>query len=82
MLHNYRNGLGSALEIHAFYRDVGETKERIHEKMLALSGEDAGNDLLQVEALQRRQEALERDISVIGSRIKVIFHIANLCELQ
>jgi hypothetical protein len=78
VLHNYRNGLGSALEIHAFYRDVGETKERIREKMLALSVEDTGHDLLQVEALQRRQETLERDISVIGSRIKVINETTNL----
>ncbi|CAG0913206.1 unnamed protein product [Notodromas monacha] len=70
VLNKYRNGLASALEIHAFYRDVGETKSRIHEKMLALSVEDVGQDLLQVEALQRRQEALERDISVIGGRIK------------
>ena len=50
--------LANAREIHAFNRDVDETKARISEKDAALS-EDYGRDLATVQALQRKHEGFE-----------------------
>ena len=36
-LNNYRQGLGGALEIHAFNRDVDDINERINEKVSSSS---------------------------------------------
>lgn len=68
-LKKYREKLGGALEIHAFNRDVEDTKERIKEKKLLLSSDDTGKDLDTVDFLIRRQEALDRDVSAISQKI-------------
>ncbi|VIO98093.1 probable spectrin beta chain, putative [Brugia malayi] len=59
----YRSQLRSALEIHAFNRDVDDTCERIQEKLTAVTSDDLGKDLHSVEALIRKQEAVERDMT-------------------
>lgn len=65
----YRGLLSGAHEIHAFNRDIADTSERIAEKSVTLSSDDRGRDLTQVEALLRKQEALERDMSAIHSKL-------------
>ncbi|VDK61916.1 unnamed protein product [Onchocerca ochengi] len=59
----YRSQLRSALEVHAFNRDVDDTCERIQEKLTAVTNDDLGKDLHSVEALIRKQEAVERDMT-------------------
>ncbi|KAK7068041.1 Spectrin beta chain, non-erythrocytic 5, partial [Halocaridina rubra] len=66
----YRSELAGALEIHAFNRDVDDTKARISEKAVILANEDTGKDLAQVETLQRKQETIIRDMSAIEKKIK------------
>ena len=66
----YRADLEGALETHAFNRDVDDTKDRISEKAVILANEDTGKDLMQVEALQRKQETIIRDMSAIEKKIK------------
>ncbi|XP_020812650.1 spectrin beta chain, non-erythrocytic 1 isoform X1 [Drosophila serrata] len=68
-LNAYRALLGGANEIHVFNRDVDDTAERIAEKSLAMSSTDTGRDLAAVEALIRREEALERDMSAVKQKI-------------
>uniref|UniRef100_A0A915PUP8 Spectrin beta chain n=1 Tax=Setaria digitata TaxID=48799 RepID=A0A915PUP8_9BILA len=53
----YRLQLRSALEVHAFNRDVDDTCERIQEKLTAVTSDDLGKDLHSVETLIRKQEA-------------------------
>ncbi|EJD74610.1 beta chain spectrin [Loa loa] len=62
-LNLYRSQLRSALEVHAFNRDVDDTCERIQEKLTAVTSDDLGRDLHSVEALIRKQEAVERDMT-------------------
>ncbi|XP_076029013.1 spectrin beta chain, non-erythrocytic 5 kst isoform X3 [Oratosquilla oratoria] len=65
----YRSELAGALEIHAFNRDIDDTKGRISEKAAILATDDTGRDLAQVEALQRKQETLIRDMTAIENKI-------------
>uniref|UniRef100_A0A6B2E568 Putative beta chain spectrin n=1 Tax=Phlebotomus kandelakii TaxID=1109342 RepID=A0A6B2E568_9DIPT len=68
-LNAYRKLLDGAYEIHVFNRDVNDTSERITEKALAMNLMDVGRDLNAVEGLQRKQEALERDMTAIEQKI-------------
>jgi len=63
--------LTRALEVHAFNRDVDDTSQRVAEKAMAMSTDDVGRDLAAVEQLQRKQEALERDMTAIEDKLKV-----------
>lgn len=65
----YRVLLDGAYEIHVFNRDLDDTSERIAEKSLAMSSEDCGRDLSAVEALRRKQDALERDMTAVKQKI-------------
>lgn len=65
----YRAMLSGANEIHAFNRDIMDTSERIAEKSVALNSDDRGRDLGQVQTLLRKQEALERDMSAIHTKL-------------
>lgn len=65
----YRSMLSVAHEIHAFNRDIADTSERIVEKSIVLNSDDRGRDFAQVQTLLRKQEALERDISAIHSKL-------------
>lgn len=50
-------------------RDVDETKAWINEKDTALSTDDYGRDLASVQALQRKHEALERDLAALEDKV-------------
>ena len=65
----YRVLLDGAYDIHVFNRDVDDTSERIAEKSLAMSSDDYGRDLSAVEALRRKQDALERDMTAVQQKI-------------
>ncbi|XP_055309165.1 spectrin beta chain, non-erythrocytic 1 isoform X4 [Sitodiplosis mosellana] len=65
----YRFMLSGAHEIHAFNRDTTDTSERIAEKSILLNSDDRGRDLAQVQTLLRKQEALERDMSAIHTKL-------------
>lgn len=67
----YRSHLAGALEVHAFNRDVDDTSQRVAEKAVAMNTDDVGRDLVAVEQLQRKQEALERDMTAIEGKLKV-----------
>ncbi|XP_044008912.1 spectrin beta chain, non-erythrocytic 5 isoform X1 [Aphidius gifuensis] len=66
----YRNILGGALEIHLFNRDIDDTSQRVAEKSLVMNTNDVGKDLAAVEHLQRKQEAMERDMTAIEGKLK------------
>lgn len=70
-LAEYKQNLSCALEIHSFNRDVDEMLDRINEKALLLSSEDLGKDLPSVEALQRKQEEVERDMTALQNQLEV-----------
>lgn len=70
-LSEYKEHLAGALEIHAFNRDIDDTSQRVAEKANILSSEDTGRDLPAVESLQRKQEALERDMTAVEGKLKV-----------
>jgi len=59
------------LDVHAFNRDVDDINERISEKAKLLSVDDLGKDLQAVQALQRKQEAIERDMSALQNQLEV-----------
>lgn len=69
-LSQYRETLAGALEVHAFNRDVADTSERICEKALAMETDDVGRNLSGVEALQRKQETLEREMTAVENKLK------------
>jgi spectrin alpha len=58
-----------AHEVQRFHRDVDEAKEWIQEKDEALSIDDVGKNLRQVQALQRKHEGLERDLAALQQKI-------------
>lgn len=67
----YRETLAGALEIHLFNRDVDDTSQRVAEKAIAMNTNDVGKDLTAVEQLQRKEEAMERDMTAIEEKLKV-----------
>ncbi|XP_076180871.1 spectrin beta chain, non-erythrocytic 5 kst isoform X3 [Ptiloglossa arizonensis] len=66
----YRETLAGALEIHLFNRDIDDTSQRVIEKSVAMNTTDVGKDLPAVEHLQRKQEAMERDMTAIEGKLK------------
>ena len=62
--------LGSAQEVQRFHRDIDETKDWIDEKDCALNNDNYGHDLASVQALQRKHDALERDLSALGEKVR------------
>jgi spectrin beta len=69
-IENYRNKLQNALEVHRFNRDLDDLNDRISEKSLILEKEDEVKNLEGVEALQRKQEKIEREVNAIEIRLK------------
>ncbi|XP_066591797.1 spectrin beta chain, non-erythrocytic 5 isoform X2 [Prorops nasuta] len=69
-LSKYRETLAGALEIHLFNRDIDDTNQRVIEKSVAMSATDVGKNLPAVELLQRKQEAMERDMTAIEGKLK------------
>ncbi|XP_040070142.1 spectrin beta chain, non-erythrocytic 1 [Ixodes scapularis] len=76
-LDSYRAKLSAALEVHAFNRDVDDTYDRINEKAIVMSTKEESKSLRAVESLQRRQDAVEREMTTIDAKLKD--HEAN-CE--
>ncbi|KAJ8678764.1 hypothetical protein QAD02_014551 [Eretmocerus hayati] len=76
-LSSYRETLAGALEIHLFNRDIDDTNQRVVEKSLAMNTNDVGKDLAGVEYLQRKQEAMERDMTAIEGKLKEHQHDAQ-----
>ena len=72
-LSGYKQKLAAALEIHSFNRDVDDIDDRINEKSVLLSSEDLGKDLPAVEALQRKQEETERDMTALQNQLEVTY---------
>ena len=70
-LSGYKQKLSAALEIHSFNRDVDDVDDRINEKSVLLSSEDLGKDLPAVQALQRKQEEIERDMTALQNQLEV-----------
>ncbi|XP_015429631.1 PREDICTED: spectrin beta chain, non-erythrocytic 5 isoform X2 [Dufourea novaeangliae] len=66
----YRETLAGALEIHLFNRDIDDTSQRVIEKSVAMNTTDVGKDLPAVEHLQRKQEAMERDMTAIEGKLR------------
>ncbi|KAK9716990.1 Variant SH3 domain [Popillia japonica] len=69
-LGQYRDKLACASEIHLFNRDVDDTSQRITEKANSMEIDDVGRDLDGVQTLQRKQEALEREMQLIHAKMK------------
>lgn len=72
--------LKSAAEIHRFNRDLNELVSRIQEKDATLSMDDLGRDLAGVQALQRRHEGYEHDLSALEHQVEVL--ISKSRDLQ
>uniref|UniRef100_A0A8B9PGF4 Calponin-homology (CH) domain-containing protein n=1 Tax=Apteryx owenii TaxID=8824 RepID=A0A8B9PGF4_APTOW len=69
-LNAYRRRLEGALEIHALIREIDDITERISEKSVLIQALDYGKDVESVENLIRRHEEMEREISVIKSKME------------
>ncbi|KAK6196167.1 hypothetical protein SNE40_001445 [Patella caerulea] len=61
--------LGSAFEVQRYHREVDETKDWIDEKDQALNNDNYGHDLASVQALQRKHDAMERDLAALGEKV-------------
>ncbi|NXV99218.1 SPTN5 protein, partial [Fregetta grallaria] len=69
-LNAYRKKLEGALEIHALIREIDDITERITKKSVVIQALDYGKDVESVENLIRRHEEMEREISVIKSKME------------
>lgn len=76
-LEAYREKLARASEIHLFIRDVDDTFQRITEKLAALEVEDVIKDLNGIEALLRKQEAVESEIFALEAKIRDHNNVAH-----
>ncbi|XP_052769142.1 spectrin beta chain, non-erythrocytic 2-like isoform X1 [Mya arenaria] len=80
-LDTYKQNLAAALEVHSFNRDVDDIDDRINEKSVLLSSDELGKDLEAVEALQRQQEAIERDMTALQNQLEKIESLSSkLCK--
>ncbi|XP_044291663.1 spectrin beta chain, non-erythrocytic 5 [Varanus komodoensis] len=66
----YWKKLEGALEIHALIREIEDITERISEKSALMQALDYGKDVESVENLIRRHEEMEREISIIQSKME------------
>ncbi|XP_019374606.1 PREDICTED: spectrin beta chain, non-erythrocytic 5 [Gavialis gangeticus] len=69
-LNGYKRKLEGALEIHALIREIDDITERISEKSALIQALDYGKDVESVANLIRRHEEMEREISVIQSKME------------
>lgn len=69
-LEEYRVKLNRALETHKYNRDAEEIEERIQSKLPQLLIQDVGRDLEHVEALIRKQDAVEAQVHAVEQRVK------------
>lgn len=64
-----QNKLLEAYEIQRFFRDTDKGISWINEKSVPLLIDDCGRDLASVQALQRKHDALERDLAALNEKI-------------
>jgi spectrin alpha len=64
--------LFGAHEIQNFNRDAEETLAWMNEKDVTLSTDDCGRDLPSVQALQRKHDTVERDLSALDEKVKAL----------
>uniref|UniRef100_A0A8C3QRB7 Calponin-homology (CH) domain-containing protein n=1 Tax=Cyanoderma ruficeps TaxID=181631 RepID=A0A8C3QRB7_9PASS len=81
-LNAYRKKLEGALEIHALIREIDDITERITEKSVLIQALDYGKDVESVENLIRRHEEMEREISVIKSKMEVRSREIFPCQIM
>lgn len=74
-LEAYRAKIQGVLEVHRFNHDLDDLDERISEKMAILNKEDDPKNLEAVEALQRKQDAIECDMSAIEARLREMIDV-------
>ncbi|XP_048485825.1 spectrin beta chain, non-erythrocytic 5 [Plutella xylostella] len=80
-LQKYRDDLAAALEIHAFNRDVEDTRERISLKAGAFSSRDVGACLEAAHELRRKHDARASEACAVRDKIKAMAdHAAQLTE--
>ncbi|KAI6244011.1 Spectrin protein 1 [Aphelenchoides fujianensis] len=72
-----REGLFGAQQIQSFFQSVDETLGWIGEKDAALSSDDYGHDLTNVQALQRKHEGTERDLAALETKMEKISNDAD-----
>ncbi|XP_032649741.2 spectrin beta chain, non-erythrocytic 5 [Chelonoidis abingdonii] len=82
-LNAYRRKLEGALEIHALIREIDDITERISEKSALIQALDYGKDVESVANLIRRHEDMEREISVIKSKMETLeLKSFRLCKMN
>ncbi|KAL5964977.1 Spectrin alpha chain [Taenia solium] len=64
-----QNKLYEAHEIQRFFRETDKAISWLNEKSIPLAIEDCGRDLVSVQALQRKHEALERDLGTLEDKV-------------
>lgn len=74
--------LADAHEVHAFSRDVDETKGRILEKTSKLDLDEYGSDLASVEALRRNHEGFERDLAALEDSVQALAATSQRLQSQ
>lgn len=62
--------LFGAHEVQRLNRDIDEAISWINEKELLLSSDDYGKDLANVQALQRKHDAVERDLAALADKVE------------
>ncbi|XP_063713105.1 spectrin alpha chain-like isoform X2 [Symsagittifera roscoffensis] len=68
-----------AKEIQKFFKDASDMTEFLNEKRAQVSIDDYGRDLPSVQALQRRHENLERDLTALNEN-SYTYKVKNICE--
>lgn len=63
-----QNKLFEAHEIQRFFRETDKAISWINEKSIPLAVDDCGRDLVSVQSLQRKHEALERDLTALEEK--------------
>ncbi|VDP84941.1 unnamed protein product [Echinostoma caproni] len=66
--HRYHK-LFEAHEIQRFFRDTDKAISWVNEKSIPLSVDDCGRDLASVQALQRKHDTLERDLTALEEKL-------------
>lgn len=64
-----QNKLYEAHEIQRFFRETDKAISWLNEKSIPLAIDDCGRDLVSVQALQRKHDALERDLATLEDKV-------------
>src|SRR5699024_1402259 len=64
--------LKAAHEIYGFTQEAADTLSWMTEKDQMLSTDDYGKDLVYIQSLQRKHEALERDLAAVEDKVEAL----------